>query len=89
MKTKLQPKLLSWARTRAGFDEETLARKVGTTADRVVKWEKTGELRYKQVEKIAHSTYTPLGFLFLPAPPEDTLPINDLRTVGISLCSQA
>jgi len=81
MTINLQPELLRWARLRAGFDESTLAKKVGTTSDRVNQWETTGAIRMTQVEKLAHSTHTPLGFLFLEKPPQDTLPIQDLRTV--------
>jgi Zn-dependent peptidase ImmA (M78 family) len=84
MKLTLNPKVLRWARQRAGLDVASLAEKVGgtITSDRVEAWEKTGELTFAQVKKLAHVTHTPEGFLYLVEPPEDKLPIPDFRTVG-------
>lgn len=77
----LQPTVLRWARERAGLDETVLAQKVGTTEDKVAAWELDGQLRFTQMQKLAHVTHTPEGFLFLKEPPEDKLPIPDFRTL--------
>jgi Zn-dependent peptidase ImmA (M78 family) len=59
-----------------------LAKKVGLTVDRIRVWEESGELRFKQAEKLARVTHTPFGYLYLATPPEEKLPVPDFRTVG-------
>lgn len=46
-------------------------------------WE-TGEAKptLKQLERFAHATHTPVGFLFLATPPEERLPVPDFRTIA-------
>jgi len=83
MNVTLEPRILRWARERAGLDESALAKKLGITkVERVKAWETTGELPYVKAEQLAAKTYTPFGFLFLKEPPEEKLPIPDFRTVG-------
>lgn len=78
----LQSDLLSWARQRAGLEEDDLARKMGVKRESVIAWENSGRLRLTQIEKLAHVTHTPVGYLYLEAPPDEQLPIPDFRTVG-------
>lgn len=83
MNVTLEPRILRWARERAGLDESALARKLGIKqVGRVTQWETSGELPYKKAELLAQKTYTPFGYLFLKEPPEDKLPIPDFRTVA-------
>jgi Zn-dependent peptidase ImmA (M78 family) len=82
MNLTLKPAVLRWARERAGLNAEALAKKVGLTVDRVRVWEESGELRFKQAEKLARVTHTPFGYLYLATPPEEKLPVPDFRTVG-------
>lgn len=84
MNLSLQPRVLRWARERAGLERTALAKKVigRPEASRVKQWEQNGRLTYAQVRKLAHATHTPEGFLYLDEPPEDRLPIPDFRTVG-------
>ena len=77
---ELRPGVLRWARMRADFDEETLARKMGVKPERVLDWEETGRITILQVQKLSRSTYTPEGLLYLDEPWDDRLPIADLRT---------
>ena len=81
-KIKLQPDVLRWARERAGFNPDELAEKLKIRPQRVLEWERSGEISIAQVGKLAQRTYTPEGYLFLDEPPEDSLPIADFRTVG-------
>ncbi|MCH7226183.1 ImmA/IrrE family metallo-endopeptidase [Haloferula sp. A504] len=80
MKITLQPEVLAWARDRGQLSREDLAKKVGTSVEKVAGWEEEGELTWKQAEKVAAATRTPFGYLFLESPPEERLPIPDFRT---------
>ncbi len=82
MTIDLQPRLLQWARDRAGLTAETLAEKLGVSAEKVAAWEQDGQITYRQAEKLAGVTHTAFGYLFLAEPPDERLPIPDLRTVG-------
>lgn len=74
----IAPTLLTWAVERAGWDEETAARRFPQLAE----W-RAGSRRptVKQLEKFAHATHAPFGQLFLPTPPEEPLPVPDMRTL--------
>lgn len=78
IRVEVKPELLSWARERAGFDADALARRFPKLAE----WEQgTARPTLKQIEKFASATYTPVGFLFLQEPPVENIPIPDFRTV--------
>lgn len=82
-RAQINPQLLTWARERAGLDTADIARKLHVPEDRVLAWEQ-GDARptFRQAENYASGTFVPLGYLFLREPPEEDLPIPDLRTVG-------
>ena len=82
LQVTLQPEVLRWARERAGLSVEDLAHKAQVQTERARLWEDSGNISMAQVDRLARVTYTPLGFLFLPTPPDDRLPIADFRTVG-------
>lgn len=75
----IQSKLLHWACDRSGFDRADLERKFPHLAA----WE-SGELHptLKQLEAFAKGTYTPVGYLFLPEPPVEKVPIPDFRALN-------
>lgn len=74
----VEPALLAWARRRSGRDDAALAKKFPRLHEQ---WEGTGQLTLKQLEDFARYTHTPIGFLFLPEPPPEALPIPDFRTL--------
>ena len=78
-RVKVEPALLRWARERAGLSTEALTARF----PRIVAWER-GETRptLKQIERFAKATCTPVGFLFLPEPPVERVPIRDFRTIA-------
>lgn len=82
MKVTLQPAVLQWARRRAGLSAEDLGKKLATDEEQVGQWETDGVITYKRAEKLAEKTHTPFGYLFLPEPPEEKLPVADFRTLG-------
>ncbi len=82
MKVTVQPRILEWARDRAGLSKVALAKKLGAKEEQVEQWEREGTLTYKRAEKLAKVTHIPFGYLFLSEPPEEKLPVADFRTVG-------
>lgn len=80
----INPRIISWARERAGLSEDNLAKKLSIKdTKKILEWE-AGETKptFKQAQKIASATNIPFGYLFLIDPPQESLPIPDLRTVG-------
>lgn len=77
-RVEVNPDLLRWARERAGFSVAALTRRF----PHLDAWERR-ETRptLKQLERFAQATYAPLGYLFLPEPPVETVPIPDFRTM--------
>ncbi len=78
----LKPECLRWARERAGFSISELAERLGLNSDKILDWEKTGEITLSRAERLAEKTHTPFGYLFLSEPPTEVLPIQDFRTVS-------
>ncbi|MDE0238075.1 MAG: DNA-binding protein, partial [bacterium] len=79
VRVDVEPALLAWACERSGLDDEKLASKF----PKLPKWE-SRELAptLKQLENFARATRTPVGYFFLPTPPEEAVPIPDFRTIG-------
>ena len=75
----VRPAILRWARERAGVgDVKALLGRFPKLAD----WE-AGVVQptLKQLEAFAKAMHLPVGYLFLPVPPEEPLPIPDFRTM--------
>jgi len=77
-RVEVKPDLLRWARERAGFDLDEVARRF----PQLEAWEHgAAHPTLRQIERFAKATHTPVGFLFLQEPPIERVPIPDFRTV--------
>ncbi|PRA26400.1 XRE family transcriptional regulator [Pseudomonas poae] len=82
----INPQILSWSRQRAGLSEVQVAKGMTVKLERVAEWEGGQSLpTFNQAQKWAAIVHVPFGFLFLKTPPQDHLPLPDLRTVGGAL----
>lgn len=79
----INPQLLRWARQRAGLSSDDLARRLRLRPAQVSAWE--GGAAYPswpQAQRLARALHIPLGYLFLPEPPQTVSPaIADFRTL--------
>jgi len=75
----IRPSLLSWAVERGRREEVSITKKWPMYQDWL-----TGSLSpsMSQLEDFARYTHTPLGYFFLPQPPDESVPIPDFRTLG-------
>lgn len=75
----VSPDLFRWARDRAGLDHVDLTARF----PKFKAWE-AGEVQptLRQLEGFARAAHAPVGYFFLPAPPDEPLPIPDFRTMA-------
>ncbi len=78
-RVEIEPRMLRWACERARIEPAALAKRIR----QLPAWER-GEKQptLKQLEAFAKATHTPVGYLFLPEPPEEQVPIPDFRTIA-------
>ena len=78
----VNPAILRWARERANQTLDSLAAAMHVKFTQVAAWEDGLEHpTFKQAQNWAMACHVPFGFLYLAQPPEDPLPIPDLRTI--------
>jgi Zn-dependent peptidase ImmA (M78 family)/DNA-binding XRE family transcriptional regulator len=83
MTAYITPDVLEWARNRSNLSFDELAQKIKVAPDRISDWESGEDLpTFPQAEKLAKALQVPLGYLFLPAPPEISTNIPDRRTLS-------
>jgi len=76
----ITPEVVVWARQRARTTKDRLAKRLHTKPERVTSWEKgDSKPTFQQAEKLAEALSIPLGYLFLPSPPQETIPLPDFR----------
>ncbi len=79
MRVEVKPELFDWAISRARLEPVYVLQRFPKLGE----WmEGATHPTYRQLEKFAAATHTPLGFFFLPAPPVERVPIADFRTVS-------
>ena len=77
-RVRVNPGLLVWARERAGLEAADLEYRF----PKINAWEaEESQPTIKQLEDFARAVHVPFGYLFLPSPPDEPLPIPDFRTV--------
>lgn len=79
----VNPKIIKWAREKAGYSLLEIAESFEKEVDLIEKWE-TGEEppTYNQLEKLAYSLYKrPIALFFYPQPPEEIDPHQSFRTL--------
>ena len=77
-RVEVRPELLRWACARAGYEPRDLADRF-PQIPALERGEQRLSFTFKQLEAFARATHTPFGYFFLPEPPEERLPIPDLR----------
>ena len=79
VRVEVEPSLYMWALERSRLDLDKLVGRF----PKLREWmagERDPTLR--QVEQFAQATGTAVGYFFLPEPPDEKIPIPDLRTIG-------
>lgn len=81
--TGVQPQIFRWARKSVGLTVSDVANMLKRRPEEIEAWESgTDAPTYPQLEKLAYQIYKrPLAIFFLPAPPEETLPQREFRTL--------
>lgn len=76
-RVEVKSEMLTWAITRAGFELPAFTEKFSP----VQKWlDGESQPTVKQLQDFSRKVFLPFGYLFLPEPPEEKLPIPFFRT---------
>lgn len=76
----VNPAIILWAIDRAGYKLDELVERIPN----VLKWiSKEKKPTVRQLEDFSRKVYLPFGYLLLPEPPNESLPIPFFRTNGV------
>ena len=79
----ITPEIVRWARERDQLSTEKAAQRLNVKPERLDAWERgTARPTFRQAQTLAQRLNIPFGYLFLSSPPEERLPLPDLRTIG-------
>ena len=79
----IKPDMLRWARERSFGTAEDAARALKVKVEKLVAWEQ-GDARptFRKAQELARKLKVPFGYLYLSQPPDEALPLPDLRTTS-------
>ena len=79
----VQPEIFRWARKTVGLSVADVAQMLKRPPEEIEAWESGEDApSYPQLEKLAYHIYKrPLAVFFLPAPPEESMPQREFRTL--------
>lgn len=79
----VQPEMFRWARKTVGLSVVEVAHMLKRPPEEIEAWESGEDApSYPQLEKLAYQIYKrPLAVFFLPAPPEESMPQREFRTL--------
>lgn len=81
-KAFINNEMLVWAVNRSGRSVDELSEKLGASIDRVESWVQGDDLpTFKQAQRIANVLQVPFGYLYLPKPPTEEVPVAEFRRV--------
>jgi Zn-dependent peptidase ImmA (M78 family)/DNA-binding XRE family transcriptional regulator len=81
--TGVNSEILQWAREKAGYSLDEVARSLKKDTETIVRWESGDAFpTYHQLERLAYSLYKrPIALFFFPRPPEEPDPRESFRTL--------
>lgn len=80
MRARINPDLLTWARSTIGLSTELAAKKIGVPVHRLEEWERgDSKPTIKQLRKCAALYKRPLAAFYLSTPPQELPALHDFR----------
>jgi len=80
IRARVKPTLIRWAREDAGLSVAAVAKKTGTSVERVIQWEEgTLSPTLRQLRLLANAAKRPLAVFYLAEPPKRFQAMHDFR----------